>query len=117
MQKIFQSKIGNIHIEYIINNQIALMNNIYYEPSYIKNFILTLRSSIIELKNMGINKVRQMVNENDWNEFLKKDKRWKLIEVKREYYIIESDIENIFECIVQGLGIYENHTEYKTIID
>ena len=93
------------------------MNDIYYEPLYIKIFILTLRNSITELKNMGIKKINQRVNENDWKDFLKKDERWILKEIKKEYYLIECDIEHIFECIIQGLGIYEDRTDYKTIID
>lgn len=119
MLKIYQSKIGNVKIEYRIKEDIAYMDYIEYEPEYVKIFIITLKDSIAELKLGGTKRIIQKVCTTDWNDYLKEEKRWKLIEnnIEFEYCIIECDIDNIFVCIIQGLGIYEDRTDYKTIIE
>ena len=119
--KEYISKIGNIRIEYKLNDIdcIAHMDFVNYNPEYIKMFLLTLKTSIEDLKKCGIKKIIQKVSNNDWNEYLKKEEKWTLKEINEdlEYCIIECDIDNIFYCIAKGLGIYEGHTDYKTIIE
>lgn len=119
MYRIFKSQIGNIQIEYKIDNSNALMYHIYYEPQYIKNFILTLKNSIDDLKTSGIKKVLQKVSKTDWDQYLKKEEKWSILEYNKDFglYTIECDIENIFTCIMHGFGIYEDHTDYKTVIE
>lgn len=119
--KEYESKLGNIRIEYKIieNKNEAWMDYINYEPEYIKLFLLTLKNSIEDLKKKGIRRIIQKTSCKDWDEYLKKEDNW-IIKERNEYYnycIIECNIENIFKCIAQGLGVYENHTEYKTIIE
>lgn len=114
--KEYNYNLGNISIIYKIDtkNKIAYMDYINYELSYIKLFIITLRNSIDDLKLNGIQKVVQYVSIDDWNNYLNKN-NWKLINLDN-ICMIECDIENVFYNIIQGLGIYEDRTEYKTII-
>lgn len=118
--KEYNSKLGNICIIYKLNKEekTAYMDYMNYDLSYIKLFIITLRNSIEDLKINGVKKVIQMVNINDWNNYLKKDKNWKLKEQDNELglCLIECEIEQVFYCIIQGLGIYEDRTEYGTIL-
>ena len=50
--------------------------------------------------------------------YLKKDNNW-FIRDKNELLetcTIECNIENAIECISKGFGVYEDHTDYETII-
>jgi len=116
--KEYESKIGNVYIGYNINKENeAYMEFINYDPEYVKIFLLTLKISIDDLKKNNVKKVLQKVTIKEWNEYLKNEKNWNLKELNNnlEYCIIECDIENIFNCIIKGFGIYEDHTDYKTI--
>lgn len=120
-KKIYKYDLGNIFINFSVNfkKSEAFMEDYYYEPKYIKLFLLTLKKAIDDLKIGNVKKIIQKVNISDWNQFLKKDNNWKMIEENKyyDYCLIECDIEQVYYCMLKGLGIYEYHTEYKTIHD
>ena len=85
------------HIEY---------NNI--DPKIYKSYFVILRTSIDNLSRKGYQKIVQTVTEDDWNNYLKNDNKWKIKNtIKRSdinLYIIECDINDAINCISKGLG-------------
>lgn len=112
--KVYRSELGNISIEYKIDGNNAHIIHTQYEPRYIKLFLIKLRESINDLRKLGIKTVSQTVSEEEWVNYLEKDKKWK-IKTNSNYYEIEANIDDIYYCILRGFGIYEDKTEYKTI--
>ena len=78
---------------------------------------MTLGNSIDELRINGMKKFNQMVSLNDWNEFLKKNEKWVLKEKNEKYCVIECDMDTAFHNVMQGFGIYEEHTDYNTVLE
>lgn len=86
------------HIEY---------NNI--DPTLYKLYFVILRISIDNLTKKGYEKIVQSVMEEDWNNYLKNDKRW-VIKYIIKYpnmncYVIECGIGDALGCISRGLGL------------
>lgn len=117
MKKEFKSNIGNICISYEVMNDVALMDYINYDEEYVKIFLITLKTSISELKNMNVRKIYQNVYVEDWNKYLKKNENWNIANINNDVYTIYCDIESSLENILNGLGIFENKTDYKTCIN
>jgi len=84
------------HIEY---------NNI--DPEIYKSYFVILRMSIDDLTKRGYEKIVQTVTEDDWNNYLKNDKRWKVKKTVKypnmNLYIIECGINDALGCISKGL--------------
>lgn len=85
-------------------------NNI--DPDIYKSYFVILRKSIDNLIEKGYEKIVQTVNEDDWNNYLKNDKRWKIKNIIRytdvNCYVIECSINDALSCISRGLGLENN---------
>lgn len=117
--KIYTEKIGNIYIEYLIENKKAYMEFVKYDPEHIKMFLFTLKASIEDLKKHDVLFISQQVTKDDWNEYLSKDDKWKLISHNDLINTceIQCSIDDAVGCVARGFGVYETHTDYKTNLD
>lgn len=113
--EIFQDDLTDIFIKYDINKEKKQVEIIdfKYDDKDIKIFLKLLKESIDKLLNDGHKKFIQITTFFDWNTYIKKDKRWKFVSTHNIYNIkIECDLDCATECVAQGFGIFENHTEY-----
>ena len=103
----FQCKLSKNYIEFKCykNEHEAHMENTYIDAGLYKLYFVLLRKSIDELTNKGYNKIVQLVTTEDWNNYLKKDKRWKIKNKNPPNYIIECNIDHALGCISKGLGL------------
>lgn len=118
-RRIFENKIGNVRIEYILDkiSKNVILDFINYEPEYVKIFLFTLRNSIEVLIDENYNGFIQFVEYNDWNLYLKNDNLLTCLSQENNICKIYCDINNAIGCVSRGLGIYENTTKYETFLD
>jgi hypothetical protein len=114
---IYNSSIKDISITYkldYINKEVWMMEFKFLDPQ-IKIFMQTLRQSIEDLLKKGYEKLIQIIPIVDW--IFIKNNNWIIIHTfeKEQLYVIKCDLKDAIEFIAQGLGVYEDHTEYKTI--
>jgi hypothetical protein len=108
----YETKIGtnnSIKIEFRVKNgKEAWMELVTYSPEYIKTFILVLKNAIEDLKNKHntLKYLVQTVTLEDWNDFLCKSHKWKVIEKNNNYgiVVISCDINDAIQLICSGLG-------------
>lgn len=85
------------------------MEDFNIDTNNIKIFCIILRHSIDFLESKGCKKLLQLVNCDDWNEYLLHDK-WEItnsfqnIDAKK-YYHIQCNIEDALYNIGKGLGL------------
>lgn len=86
-------------IEFIIDNDVALMETVNTDYVHMKAFINLIRLSSGELIKKNIKTIQQSVTYDDWDTILKNKTTWKIIASNEQYkfYNIECDI-NDFLC-------------------
>lgn len=111
-----------IGFELSIENSRITLDNIQYPPHSVKLFLVCLKSAITKLIDMEkYKKMAQHVLLSDWDMFLNKDSNWSIIKTYEQdtlqLCVIECDLDKSVECVARGLGIYEQGTNYKTVMD
>lgn len=107
--KLFECEITKNKIKYTINesdNECYIeFINVNYER--IKGFFLLLKTSIDKIKQMNINKVKQVVVFNDWIQNLKDKTSFEYVTHSNEtdLCVIECDIDDVLENIGIGFGV------------
>lgn len=115
----YKSDISDNFIIYKIDddNHKIYMDNMYYRPENIKLFLIDLYNSIQDVQKICNDYYFvQIVEKNDWDKYLQSNNLWKKMTCDEYLVTIECKLENAFENIAKGLGIFENYTEYETII-
>lgn len=103
----YQCSVSNNLIEFQLEKEIAYCINNYIDEEYLKAYFVLLRSAIQDLQNKGYKKMNQVVSEDEYNQYLKNDNRWTIIQTNQlfETIVIECDLESALECICKGFGI------------
>src|SRR5438132_11757665 len=108
-QYIYKCNVTGYYIEFIVDNdeKNALLNTIITDYCHLKPLMALIRTSVDKLKNMNIKKIKQTVNYNDWNNFLKNKTTWNIIKDDKLYEIkeIECDVEDFLTNYGIGIGI------------
>ena len=103
----YESKIGTkkLVIEYDIKEKEAYMEYVYYEPEYIKAFILLLDTSIQDLISKKVETLVQTIHSTDWI-YLKSNNKWTVRSENKDIgtMCIQCKITDAIECILHGLG-------------
>jgi|AntRauTorckE6833_2_1112554.scaffolds.fasta_scaffold70126_2 hypothetical protein len=110
MDKIYYCKLSNSKICYTIYdidelNKIALINFEYINWKECKLFILLLKKSIEELKDLGVIKIRQNVTLNDWSDILNKKTSWIINNTNNDILLIECDLNDFLNNFRIGIGL------------
>ena len=108
---VFSCHITNYKIEYIINDsdKVAIINTIICDYKNLKAFFSLLRTSIDKLMKKEIISIRQVVSFDEWNDYLKNNTTWQIINTDNvaEIYDIECKIEDFLQNFGVGIGIFE----------
>ncbi|AYV81274.1 MAG: hypothetical protein Harvfovirus24_10 [Harvfovirus sp.] len=106
----FACKISKNVVEYRCEKKEkrALMEYSFIDSKLPKSYLVLLRTSVDKLIEKKYEKIVQTVTEDDWENFLKKDK-WKLVAKMKSgalnCCIVECDIADALGCISRGLGL------------
>ncbi len=105
VQHIFKCPITNYYIEYLVDekNNFALMANIVSDYQHMKPLLMLLRTSIDQLKEKNILKIRQIVLLEEWNEYLEGRTTWSILE-KQQFQIATVEIECEIDDFLKNYG-------------
>jgi hypothetical protein len=103
----FESKKSDNFIELRKDNEGNIWIEKYYidkrEYDYILEFCQIINNAFETIKNRGGKMHSQYVSRDDWNNFLKNDDRWELIqECDDEINYISCDIDVASKCIIDA---------------
>jgi hypothetical protein len=116
----YEDKTTGVYIEFIIDleDNSVKFDNMYYEPKFVKVFLLKIQEAINDFIKKKYTVVKQNVTFNDWDTCLKKDSRWRIIKSDEfmNLHTIECKTTDAVDCIANGFGIYPNGTAYKTVM-
>jgi hypothetical protein len=114
------SDTGNVLLEFVVDkkNKSVMFEYNTYNPKHVKIFLITLKKAINDFINKGLDTVQQRVTYDDWNNYLKKDTRWAILNHDKltQTYVIMCKTADALDCIANGFGISESNTTYKTIL-
>ena len=109
VNKIFNCPLSNSTLEYIVDseNQQATMDIIDLNFSKPKLAMLLLKTSIEELKLMGITFILQRVSEQDFKQYLKDKTTWEIInffynEAQECTFLLKCSIDDVLSNIYIG---------------
>lgn len=90
------------------NGEFCWINNYNLDSKNVKRFVILLKHTIGKAKNFKCTKFKQVVNGYEWENFLKEDKRWKVInQVNNNVFEISCSIDDAPICIMCGFGFSE----------
>jgi len=111
-QYIFKCPLTKYFIVYVvdIDNNYAYVNTIFTDYQNIKAFLALMRNSIEQLRNLKIDKIRQTVDNTEWQMYLKGKTSW--IIISNDTFSNTSDIEcsigDFLENYGVGIGLNKN---------
>lgn len=79
--------------------------NLIFTPANIKAILSIINNSIKQLKSKGIVFLEQYVNLNDYNNYLKHNTTWKIIENNDDKLLIKCCIDDAVKNISIGMDI------------
>ena len=106
-QIIFDCKVTNYKIEYLIQDDKCLMNTIVTDYKHMKPLLSLIRNSIDNLKKMDIKIVVQYVSVEEWDKYLKDKTTWKIVNKDdlNQVVMVECSINDFLENYGKGVGI------------
>lgn len=106
-QYIFDCKVTNYFIEYIVDGEKGILNTIVSDYQHIKPLVSLIRSSIEQLKKIHVTIIAQYVSFEEWNQYLKDKTTWQIVihDNKTNIYMIECPINDFLENYGIGIGL------------
>jgi len=103
----FQCQTSGYILQFLVNNDTAIMDTIYCDYKYMNPLLHLLRQSYDGLVNNNIKIIQQRVLIEDYNNFLREKTSWHVINMDNTTmtYIIECDIQNFITNMAVGMGI------------
>lgn len=104
----FADKCTDNFIEFEKSDNIAWINHHHVDIANFKLFVLLLKSSFESMKLNGCTEYRQLVLQNEWDDFLKENEEWSVIEKYEktenvpETLLISCNIDIATELVVDG---------------
>lgn len=96
------SKFSN-YLELSIDNKIVLIERYSVDNDAIQEFGQILLTAFNVIKNRGGEVHGQYVTKDEWEQNLKQDDRWEIIEENNDVIYIGCDINDAPECIIGGM--------------
>ena len=115
----YRSDISDNFVIYKIDNdnRKIYIENMYYKPENIKLFLIDLHNSFQDIQEMFTDyHYVQIVDNIEWKKYLESNILWKKISSDEYFTTIECELCNAFQNIIKGLGVFEDHTDYDTIM-
>jgi hypothetical protein len=106
---VFECPLTKYKIEYVINEQIALLNTIVCDYKNFKAFIALLRMSVDKLIKRDIKFMQQTVAFEEWDLYLEDKTTWQIKQTdeQNEIYLIECDMDMFLTNYGIGIGVPE----------
>jgi hypothetical protein len=73
--------------------------------------LVLLRESMEDLIKKNYKLYQQQLFKKEWEKYLSKDKKWRVLEDLENEILVECNIEDAVGCIARGYGIYEDRIE------
>jgi hypothetical protein len=106
---VFQCTITKNRFEFRFDSETKTLfcDYTYFDPESIKAYFSLLRYGIDSLISKGANTFVQSVTEEEWNNFLSSNKKWRIRSINNttNFYNIECNIEDAIESIALGFGL------------
>jgi hypothetical protein len=75
------------------------------DESNIPLFFLLLKNTVNDLISKNYKFAVQTVSTDDWDKFLKENKKWEIVSTNNVSTIIKCNLSDAIECITKGFGI------------
>ena len=104
---IFSHNISNNVIEILLEDTHALMTHTFIDYDFVALYFVILKNMVTTLTQLGCTTFSQIVTTDDYNNFLKSDCRWTMINLfgETETVMIQCDIKDVIECMCTGLNL------------
>ena len=104
----FSDKLTDNYVVMEINKNICWIDKYYVDSENGKLFVVLIKEALNNMKNQKCDTFVQYVDENEWNIFLKNNKKWKFLNNENGIVYISCNIDDAAECIIYGFGISPN---------